>query len=66
MSSFEERIGNPVPGDMGFDETLNDNVELIVLIKTEYYGRYWIAKDSFEKYVIVNEDNLTDIGYYGE
>lgn len=69
MSSFEPRKGSPVIGDIGFCEELNDTVELVDRIKTEfgYYDNiFWIAKDSSDRLVIVNERNLTDIGFYGE
>lgn len=67
MSSFVLRDGSPVIGDTAFDKALNDHVELIDQIKTESGDdSYWIAKDSKGKYVIVNDWELTDIGYYGD
>jgi len=70
MSTFILRQGeesNPQIGDIAFDEALNDHVELIDRISMKSGDdSYWLAKDSNNKYVIVNEWLLTNIGYYGD
>ena len=58
MSTFILRQGEestPQIGDIAFDEALNDHVELIARIMTESDdNNYWLAKDSNNRYVVVN------------
>lgn len=67
MSSFIKRPGTPHPEDCAFDNNTQQTVSLKSKIQCNCGNDiYWIAEDENNNLIIVCENNLTNIGYYGD
>lgn len=67
MSSFYKRDGNPRPGDRAC--TVLSWVTLVAKLVTdeEYTGPdFWIVEDDQGEYHMMCENEMVDIGYYGD
>lgn len=69
MSSFYLREGEPYAYEYGGDyatHPIYSQVRLISKLVTDNSSSFYIARTLNEEYVIVNIEDCTEIGYWGE
>lgn len=66
MSSYYLRCDRPHVGDLARHPRYGEVSLQNCLMCTVDTGEFWIAKTEDGEYVIVHEEDLEDIGYFGD